>query len=352
MIARYNLLWGNWSEALAAANKVIALGQYELDPGFLNMFSMNGQNSKEIICTYEMVKTTYAFTNVIRLYNNADGGWASSVPTQNMVDMFEMADGKLITDADSGYDPVHPFVGRDPRLKLNILYPGQDWIGRNNVSRIFNTLDRTLPDGSTNRDYYLAADNASHTGMLWKKYVWPNQSQYSTGMNDDSLCPIIFRYAEMLLTKAEALVELNQDLPGVLDIIDQLRVRSGHIPVDRSRYDTQAEIRELVRRERTIEMCGEGFRWEDIVRWDEYDASGNKTGKKVAETVMPGDLLRLVGTVDFSEPDPDRRAVINPDAPIEDRRVEPRFFDRKQLLLPILQAEIDKNPYLDQNPGY
>ena len=40
MIARFNLLWGNYEDALDAANQVIALGQYELDPDFLNMFSM------------------------------------------------------------------------------------------------------------------------------------------------------------------------------------------------------------------------------------------------------------------------------------------------------------------------
>ena len=145
MIARFNLLWGNYTEALDAANKVIALNQYELDPDFLNMFSMAGQNSKEIICTYEHVQTTYAYGDVIRFYNNSDGGWASFVPTQNMVDMFEMADGKLIDEAGSGYDPVHPFFNRDPRLKNTVIYSGLDWVGRNNVSRVFNTLDKTLP---------------------------------------------------------------------------------------------------------------------------------------------------------------------------------------------------------------
>ena len=352
MIARFNLLWGNYSEALDAANKVIALNQYELDPDFLNMFSMSGQNSKEIICTYEHVQTTYAYGDVIRFYNNSDGGWASFVPTQNMVDMFEMADGKLIDEAGSGYDPVHPFFNRDPRLKNTVIYSGLDWVGRNNVSRVFNTLDKTLPNGSSNKDYYTAADNASHTGMLWAKYLYPNQGQYSAAMNDDALCPIIFRYAEILLTKAECLVELNQDLQEAMNIIDRLRLRGGHITVDRSKYDTQAKVRELVRRERTIELAGEGFRFEDIVRWDEYDQSGAKTGKKVAETVMPGDLYRLCGTVDYDEPDPDRRAVIDVNASREDRLVEVRYFDKKQFHLPIMQAEMDANPQLVQNDGY
>ena len=352
MIARFNLLWGNYEDALNAANQVIALGQYELDPDFLNMFSMYGQNSKEIICTYEHVQTTYAYGDVIRFYNNADGGWASYSPTRNLVDMFEMADGSLIDEPGSGYDPVHPFANRDPRLKNTVIYSGLDWNGRNNIPRIINTLDKTLPDGSTNKDYYLAADNASHTGMLWAKYLYPDQSQYSTSMNDDGLCPIIFRYAEVLLTKAECLVELNQNLQEAMDIIDQLRLRGGHIAVDRTKYQTQAQVRELVRRERTIELAGEGFRYEDIVRWDEYDENGAKTGKKVAETVMPGDLLRFCGTVDYDEPDPDRRAVIDPNAPREDQLIEVRYFDKKQLHLPILQAEMDANPQLVQNDGY
>lgn len=352
MIARFHLLWGNYQEALDAANKVIALGQYELDPDFLNMFAISGQASKEIICTYEHVKTTYAYSDVIRFYNNADGGWASFVPTQNMVDMFEMANGKLINESGSGYDPVHPFYNRDPRLKNTVIYSGLDWMGRNNIPRILNTLEKTLPGGAVNKDYYTAADNASHTGLLWAKYLYPNQGQYSTSMNDDGLCPIIFRYAEILLTKAECLVELNQDLQEALNILDRLRIRGGHIAVDRAKYNTQAKVRELVRRERTIELAGEGFRFEDIVRWDAYDANGGKTGKKVVEMVMPGDLLRLCGTVDYNEPDPDRRMIVNLQATREDRLVEVRYFDKKQLYLPIPQAEMDANPQLVQNDGY
>jgi len=85
---------------------------------------------------------------------------------------------------------------------------------------------------------------------------------------------------------------------------------------------------------------------------DEYDASGAKTGKKVIETVMPGDLYRFCGTVDYDEPDPDRRAVINVNAPREDRLVEVRYFDKKQFHLPIPQSELDANPNLTQNEGY
>ncbi len=352
MLVRFNLYWGNWEAVIDNAEKIKALKQYELDPDFLGMFSIAGQNSKEIIATYEQVALTYKYNYAIRHFNNADGGWATCVPTDNLVNMFEMKNGKLITDEGSGYDPVHPFAGRDPRLKKTVLYSGLDWVGKNDKKRILNTLDKTI-GGKANADYYNAADNASKTGYIFAKYAWPGPGQYSASLRDDSLCPIVFRYGEVLISEAEAYAELNQ-LTEALDIVDKIRITRGHIAVDRSRYDTQAEVRELVRRERTIELAGEGFRYEDIVRWDEYDASGNKTGRKVAETVLPGDLLRSCGTVDMNEPDPDRRAVIDVNAKREDRLIEVRgeFDVPRRLYLPILQAELDANPNLIQNIGY
>ena len=352
MLVRFNLYWGNWEAVIDNAEKIKALNQYELDPDFLGMFSIAGQNSKEIIATYEQVAVTYKYNYAIRHFNNADGGWATCVPTDNLVNMFEMKNGKLITDEGSGYDPVHPFAGRDPRLKKTVLYSGLDWVGKNDKNRILNTLDKTI-GGKANADYYNAADNASKTGYIFAKYAWPGPGQYSVSLRDDSLCPIVFRYGEVLISEAEAYAELNK-LTEALDIVDKIRITRGHIAVDRSRYDTQAEVRELVRRERTIELAGEGFRYEDIVRWDEYDASGNKTGRKVAETVLPGDLLRSCGTVDMNEPDPDRRAVIDVNAKREDRLIEVRgeFDVPRRLHLPILQAELDANPNLVQNIGY
>ena len=359
MLVRFNLYWGNWDDVIKYAEQLEGLNRYQLETGenFLNMFSMAGQNSKEIIVSYQHIQTIAKYGDAIRFFNNADGGWASFVPTTYLVEMFEMKDGKLITDQDSGYDPTHPFANRDPRLARTILYSGMEWeMPLEGKDRIFNMLDREI-NGTANTDHYLAATNASHTGMLFAKYAWPGPAQYISGMRDDSVCPIIFRYAEVLLSLAEAYVEseaqYNPD--KALDIIDRLRTTRGHIAVDRSRYSTKAQIRELVRRERTIELAGEGFRYEDIIRWDEYDANGNKTGKKVAETALTRNIYRYCGTVDMSAGvERDMRATINPDASEADRLVEarPSTFDKRRLLFPILQSERDANPQLDQNPGY
>lgn len=352
MLVRFNLYWGNWEAVVEYAERLKALNQYSLEPNFLNMFTIAGQNSREIIATYEQVATVYAYTNAIRHFNNADGGWASFVPTDNLVNMFEMANGLPIDDPASGYDPVHPYKDRDPRLKQTVLYSGMDWEGKSGP-RILNTLDETI-GGVANKDYYNNSNNSSKTGLMFAKYAWPGPGQYSADLKNDSMCPIIFRYGEVLVSEAEAYAELNE-LDKALDILDEIRITRGHIAVDRTRYTTQAQVRELVRNERTIELAGEGFRYEDIVRWDEYDEAGNKTGRKVAQAVMGGDLLRSVGTVNMDPSVPeDERATINVNASRSERLIETRgeFDVPRRLLLPLLQAELDANPKLKQNPGY
>ncbi|MCE2617115.1 RagB/SusD family nutrient uptake outer membrane protein [Phocaeicola oris] len=342
---RANLYWGNYQDALTTARQIVALGQYELDPDFLGMFNIAGQGSKEIIYAEQHVKDTYSYGNVIRMFNNEDGGWASWVPTMNLVNMFEMSNGMMPEEEGSGYDPIHPYANRDPRLANTVVYPGQDWMGKNGKTRIINTVDATI-NGEKNYDYYLAADNASKTGLIFAKYAAPI-SQYSTALNNDNLCPIIFRYAEVLLTIAECDVELNQNLDEALNLIDQLRTRGGMIKVNRSKYDTQNKIRTLVRRERTIELAGEGFRRQDITRWK------NENNQLVANDVMK-DLYRMIGTIDYSQKDPSMRFVqtLPTEANKADRLIEPRTFSDYQRFLPIPQAEMDKNPKLTQTQGY
>ncbi|MDO3390404.1 RagB/SusD family nutrient uptake outer membrane protein [Bacteroides sp. ET489] len=343
---RAHLYYDDWETARQAANDICALNLYELEPDFIKLFSLDGQSSKEIIYADQHIEDLYKFGDVVRLYNNQDGGWASFVPTQNLVDMFEMKNGLMPEEEGSGYDERHPFADRDPRLYNTVVYPGMDWEGKSG-NRIINTLDKEI-NGKKNADYYDAATNASATGMIYAKYALPTINQYSPSLKNDRLCPILFRYAEVLLTIAECNVELNENLSEALDLIDQLRQRGGHIKVDRSKYNTQDKIRELVRRERTIELAGEGLRRQDILRWKD------KNGKMVAETVMNGPLYHMVGTIDYSEPDPTRRAVITPASELQekDRLIENRKFEPYMRYWPIPQAQLEKNPKLVQNPGY
>lgn len=89
---------------------------------------------------------------IATMYNDADGGWSSMVPTQNLVDAYEMNNGLTKEEAGSGYDATHPFANRDPRMAMTVLFPGMDWVGINGET-VLNTLDKVLPNGDANTNY-------------------------------------------------------------------------------------------------------------------------------------------------------------------------------------------------------
>ena len=152
---------------------------------------------------------------------------------------------------------------------------------------------------------------------------------WNTAMN-----AIVMRYAEVLLMYAESKIELNQIDASVYEALNSIRTRAGMPEVDKAVYNNQVKMRELVRRERRVEMALEGLRWFDICRW------------KIGEEVMPGRVYgALLGTVD-----PETGALNLTDNRIE---VETRLFDpAKHYLWPIPQSVIDATPAIEQNPGY
>lgn len=330
---RSALYYGDYQRAIEASKAIIALGQYDLDPSFENLFTLAGQGSKEIIASVQRDENLYDNWMIGTMYNNADGGWSSMVPTQNLVDAYEMSNGLTKEEAGSGYDATHPYANRDPRMAMTVLFPGMDWEGG-----ILNTLDATI-DGNKNPNNPDDADNASKTALTWGKYL-SDKSQY-TDMWATSAAMIIFRYAEVLLSYAEAENELNGPSADVYNMLDQVRIRVGMPAVDRSKYPTKDKLRELIRRERSTELAGEGLRRADILRWKD------SSGKMIAETVMNGPLTRPAGTVNANEPDPYKRANISGTSLIENRS-----FATHNRYLPIKQDYLDKNPNLKQNTGY
>lgn len=333
---RSALYYGDFAKAKEMADGIIALNLYSLEPDYNNLFKIAGQDSKEIIMAVQYINSTKDLYTVGQMYNNGDGGWSSIVPTQNLVDTYEMSDG-LTKEESSLYDPVHPFANRDPRMEMTIIYPGFEWNGK-----IINTLDKTI-DGSDNANYPASANNASKTALTWRKYL---DEQYANGIWSTNACPIVMRYAEVLLTAAEAANEISGPSADIYDKLDMIRARVGMPAVDRARYATKETLRELIHRERAVELAGEGLRRADILRWT--DAGG----KMLAETVLNEVLERVVGTVNYNESDPTLRAVIDLNASASDKKIEDRKFGTHNRYNPIPQSAIDNNPNLSQNPGY
>lgn len=348
---REALYYGDWQVAKEKAQAIIDLSKkngnlYELEKGadgYSRLFQVAGQDSKEIILAVQYINSTKPLGVIGQMYNNGDGGWSSIVPTYQLIDTYEMKSGLTITESGLGYDPAHPFKNRDPRLALTVIYPGADYIKADGTKAVFNTLDKTV-DGSANANFMTAADNASKTGLTWNKYLGPI-TQYADIWKSNA-CPIVFRYAEVLLTWAEAENELNGPSEDVYAKIDEVRTRVGMPEVDRNKYNSKETLRELIWRERGVEFAGEGIRRADILRWKTSD------GKMLAEKVLNVTLERRVGTVDMKGSDPESRATIKQDASAADKKIEDRKFEKKNRYFPFGQEVLDKNPKLTQNEGY
>ena len=341
---RHALYYGKYERAKEAARIIMDMGKFDLEEDYGRLFRLEGQDSKEIIAAVQHMETYYGNMFPAIMANNEDGGWSFMVPTWNLVNAYEMDNGLTKEEAGDYYDPKHPFANRDPRLAMSIAFPGMDWIRDDGTTKVLNTLnDSIVIDNKKvlNLNYSTASNNSSKTGLTWNKYVYPlNQfaDMWDTGMNT-----ILFRYAEVLLSYVEAENELNGPSEDVYGKLNQIRNRAGMPIVDRAKYGTQEKLRELIRRERSVEMAGEGLRRADILRWKDAE------GKMLAETLMNGELRCPGGTIDYTETNPYKRAVIIPDSV---QLVESRGFSTHNRYLPIPQKYRDLNDKLEQNPGY
>lgn len=148
----------------------------------------------------------------------------------------------------------------------------------------------------------------SSTGYNVRKFLVP--LSVSRDYNTNSANIVVLRYADVLLMKAEALNELGNTV-AARDPLYEVRKRAGL----NSRSDVenlnQDQMREKIRHERRMELAFEGHRWFDMIRWDNGQYALN--------------FLHSIGKVNAQ---------------------------RKHLLLPIPQKEIDANRNLKQNPGY
>jgi len=336
MRMRLNLYLGQFEDALTDATAVKDLNVYQLFPTYDGVFHLANVNNSEVILDVQFKENDKENWLIAALFPNGDGGWSSIVPINALVNAYEMKDGSTIQEATlSGkYDQKHPFLDRDPRLKMSILYPGQNWNGR-----IYDPLAKNIKqdDGKevSNPDYFNGASNASKSGYAMKKYTAPN-SQFVDPWNT-SMNIIVTRYAEVLLTIAETKIELGRIDNEVYTSLDMVRERAGMPKVDRTKYATKEKLRELVRRERRVEFAFEGLRRADIIRWD------------IAKDVLNGRAEgSWTGVVDKNEPNEDKRALLNGD-PIF---IEDRKFQSFNRYLPIGQDQLDLNKNLTQTPGY
>ncbi len=321
--ARAMLYAGRYNEAKAAANDVMQLGVHSLHSSYAELFDYAGESSSEIMFARQHAKdldahSIFYFYTANSLYTQQ----CQVIPTRSLVDAYLMqSTGLPIDAAGSGYDPNNPYNDRDPRLSHTIYKTG-DILPNGAVLN-------TLPGNGSGDDITSSAENVTQTGWYFKKYV--SNSDYAMPWNC-GVNLIYLRYAEVLLTYAEACIELggsniNQ---SVLDAINQVRGRAD-VNMPNVTTTNQAELREIIRTERMVELALEGHRLYDIRRW------------QIGEDVIPGTIKGMTYE--------------NPASPgtfvtVELSGYVKEFNANKHYVWPLPFNELELNENLTQNPNW
>ncbi|RDV17191.1 RagB/SusD family nutrient uptake outer membrane protein [Pontibacter diazotrophicus] len=191
-------------------------------------------------------------------------------PSQNLVNSFPMANGYPITDASSGFDPSAPYTNRDPRLQRYILVNGGT-AGPGNSNII------TAVDGTTN-DALNRVETSTRTGYYMRKLLRQDVNLNPTTTNRQKHYKPRIRYTELYLAYAEAANEAWGPMGtgafgfSAYDVIAAIRKRAGIAQPDAYLESVQSDkeaMRALIRNERRLELCFEGFRFWDLRRWNE-----------------------------------------------------------------------------------
>ena len=187
-------------------------------------------------------------------------------PTQNLVDVFPMVNGFPINDPQSLYNPTKPYENRDPRLSLYILY-------NNSVLRGENI--KTEAGGGINAKDSIP--QSTRTGYYLRKLLREDVNLNPVGPSAKDHYNMHMRYTELYLIYAEAANEAwGPDGTGPhayssKDVLRAIRKRAGIKQPDLylNSISSKEEMRKLIRNERRIELCFEGFRFWDLRRWKE-----------------------------------------------------------------------------------
>lgn len=210
-----------------------------------------------------------------------DGGCDFYKPSQNLVNAFKTDENGLpYLDSFNSKDYVMSSDNADPRLFLTIGMPGTPYMFNNDF-----IMDKSATWSRSNGlyGYYVTLkQNVDPESEFLVKGGW-----WGSPMNR-----IVLRYADILLMRAEALVQLNQDIPQAISIVNSLRKRASESTGMISDYERvynvhmkihtyngsygQADALKIVKHERRVEMAMESDRFFDLVRWGEADQVLNK----------------------------------------------------------------------------
>jgi len=372
--ARLAMLKKDYATAKAATEAVIASRGYGLNPRYTDLFTLSGQRANAnrelmFVQTYPTdVLNPQNWLAVLTIPRQVGTSQSSHFPSQQLVDIFEARDGKRI-DQSAIYNPAAPSLNRDPRLRWTLYMQGDTMVHMTAKSAsglyvqpkertIFNIYSNIRIkynwntgryDNLTNNIDWInyrnspwfagATGSSGGVGYVWRKYIDSTQYSWETKTGY-----INMRYAEILLTYAEAKIELGEIDASVLSAINAVRARAGMPAVTTTAVDA---LREQVRREKAVEFAAEGLRLIDLRRWDLYTTANSMP--IIGVSLNPSDPAATPGFDSNGLPNYSTASIVKRLKTRNQTRVN---SNAKYKLWPIPQGEIDKNKNIVQNPGW
>lgn len=268
MLTKFYLNTKQWESCAATAQSVIDMGEYELYPDFFELFQVGNENNDEFIWIHNAVRQPgegNVFPPAVfppgfptsKFGPGRHENWAAQV---RLRDAF-----------------VRSFDDEDERQELIIT-------------------EYTDTEGN---DIKLLGDDNSRSFKYWPD---PNANGRWTG-ND---IPEV-RYADILLSRAEALNEMEGPNQESVDLINAVRTRAGVQPLSLSEFSSTSGLREHLLDERGWEFYHEAKRREDMIRHGVLISNAQERGKNAQPF---------------------------------------------HTLYPIPQSEMNTNSNMEQNPGY
>lgn len=286
----------DWATAVTYADYVIKSDKYQLYDNYLDMSKLEFNNKKESVFAVQystadnnahinwgnLLNTTYSDGN---LFGSGDDFFLGS---QNLVNAFATDEDGLpyLNDGDRQTVDQTYWGNVDPRLDFTVGRIGMPFRG-------YTYTDRWC------RSYDVYGEYSGKKGLIDPNS--PDMVQgFPWGASGLNFC--VIRYAEVLLWKAEALIEQGVDLGVARQLINDVRGKAKRsIDVSYTPRDintamasykvepypdegwTQEYARKALRMERRLELAMEGHRWFDLVRWGTVVTTVNKFMEEESE---------------------------------------------------------------------
>jgi hypothetical protein len=299
------------------------------------------------------------------------GGWNRVCVTQKVVDAYRMRDGGTIEESGpvynysetgftsnipsfSGYrfangEIFNMYVNREARFYASIGFSECFWpCSSSTTSGAYNVTVTYYYDSPNGKSGAPNPVDYPITGYVIKKYVNPVDAWSGTNSRRvDKAFPII-RYAEILLSYAEALNNLTgshtvtlgasytqtvtRDEAEIKRAFNQVRYRAGLPGLSAAELGNPQTVQAQIERERMIELLHENRRYYDVRRWGIYEETENEpiTGMNT-DAAKSSFYQRVI---------PNTVVIGN------------RIVNRKMVFLPIPKNEMKRMPSFDQNPGW